>query len=40
MLFYAGSLPHEWLFHKCAAAVHHGGAGTVAAIEGSTAAAI
>ena len=27
VLFYAGSLPHEWLFPKCAAAVHHGGAG-------------
>lgn len=32
VLFYAGSLPHEWLFPRCAAAVHHGGAGTVAAV--------
>ena len=32
VLFYAGSLPHEWLFPQCAAAVHHGGAGTVAAV--------
>jgi sterol 3beta-glucosyltransferase len=26
-----GSVPHEWLFPHCAAAVHHGGAGTTAA---------
>ena len=32
VLFYAGSLAHEWLFPRCAAAVHHGGAGTVAAV--------
>jgi sterol 3beta-glucosyltransferase len=32
VLFYTGSLPHEWLFPRCAAAVHHGGAGTVAAV--------
>jgi UDP-glucoronosyl and UDP-glucosyl transferase len=26
-----GSVPHDWLFAHCAAVVHHGGAGTVAA---------
>lgn len=26
-----GSVPHEWLLPRCAAAVHHGGAGTTAA---------
>jgi sterol 3beta-glucosyltransferase len=25
------TVPHEWLFPRCAAAVHHGGAGTTAA---------
>lgn len=25
------SIPHDWLFPRCAAVVHHGGAGTVAA---------
>ncbi len=28
---WVGSVPHEWLFPQCAAAVHHGGAGTTAA---------
>ena len=32
VLFCSGSLPHEWLFPQCACAVHHGGAGTVAAV--------
>jgi len=31
------TVPHGWLFPRCAAAVHHGGAGTTAA---STAAGI
>ena len=26
-----GSVPHEWLFPRCAAVIHHGGAGTTAA---------
>lgn len=26
-----GNCPHSWLFPKCSAAVHHGGAGTIAA---------
>jgi sterol 3beta-glucosyltransferase len=26
-----GSIPHDWLFPRCAAVVHHGGAGTTAA---------
>lgn len=26
-----GAMPHEWLFPRCCAAVHHGGAGTTAA---------
>lgn len=29
--FQSGYLPHEWLFTRVAAAVHHGGAGTTAA---------
>ncbi|KAL1528314.1 hypothetical protein AB1Y20_009669 [Prymnesium parvum] len=31
MLFCSESLPHEWLLPRCAAAVHHGGAGSTAA---------
>jgi sterol 3beta-glucosyltransferase len=27
----SGHVPHEWLFNRCAAVVHHGGAGTTAA---------
>ena len=30
-VFKIDSIPHDWLFPKCAAAVHHGGAGTTAA---------
>jgi sterol 3beta-glucosyltransferase len=30
-LFITGSVDHEWLFSRCAATVHHGGAGTTAA---------
>jgi sterol 3beta-glucosyltransferase len=30
-VFPVESVPHEWLFPQCAAAVHHGGAGTTAA---------
>lgn len=30
-IFLSGPLPHPWLFLRVAAAVHHGGAGTVAA---------
>ena len=30
-LFTINSVPHDWLFPKCAAIVHHGGAGTTAA---------
>ena len=30
-MFLSGPLPHHWLFERVAAAVHHGGAGTVAA---------
>ncbi|KAH7150277.1 hypothetical protein B0J13DRAFT_549849 [Dactylonectria estremocensis] len=29
-LFYLGDCPHEWLFKRVAAVVHHGGAGTTA----------
>ncbi|KAK8130689.1 glycosyltransferase family 28 domain-containing protein [Apiospora kogelbergensis] len=29
-VFYLGDCPHEWLFPKVAAVVHHGGAGTTA----------
>ena len=28
--FYLGDCPHEWLFQKVSAVVHHGGAGTTA----------
>ncbi len=30
-MVWAGAVDHEWLFARCAAVVHHGGAGTVAA---------
>jgi sterol 3beta-glucosyltransferase len=30
-VFPVESVPHDWLFPRCAAAVHHGGAGTTAA---------
>lgn len=30
-VYLAGDIPHEWLFQRVAAAVHHGGAGTTAA---------
>lgn len=30
-LLYLESAPHDWLFHRCQAVVHHGGAGTTAA---------
>jgi len=30
-VLFAQSAPHEWLFPRCVATVHHGGAGTVAA---------
>mmetsp|Transcript_113914 Transcript_113914/g.307684 ORF Transcript_113914/g.307684 Transcript_113914/m.307684 type:complete len:447 (+) Transcript_113914:119-1459(+) len=30
-VLFVQSAPHEWLFPRCAATVHHGGAGTVAA---------
>ncbi|KAL9085786.1 MAG: hypothetical protein Q9165_007418 [Trypethelium subeluteriae] len=29
-IFMLGNTPHDWLFPKCAAVVHHGGAGTTA----------
>jgi UDP:flavonoid glycosyltransferase YjiC (YdhE family) len=29
-VFYLGDCPHEWLFSKVAAVVHHGGSGTTA----------
>ena len=29
-VFYLGDCPHEWLFPRVAAVVHHGGAGTTA----------
>jgi len=31
LIYCLGNCPHDWLFPKCAAVVHHGGAGTVAA---------
>jgi sterol 3beta-glucosyltransferase len=34
-LFLVGSVDHEWLFPRCAAAVHHGGIGTVNASLGA-----
>ena len=30
-MFYAGDVPHAWLFPRMAAVVHHGGAGTTGA---------
>lgn len=30
-VFITGSVDHEWLFRRCSATVHHGGAGTTAA---------
>jgi sterol 3beta-glucosyltransferase len=30
-IFHMDSAPHDWLFPRCAAVVHHGGAGTTAA---------
>lgn len=29
-VFYLGDCPHEWLFQRVAAVIHHGGAGTTA----------
>jgi UDP:flavonoid glycosyltransferase YjiC (YdhE family) len=29
-VFYLGDCPHEWLFQKVSAVIHHGGAGTTA----------
>lgn len=31
-IYYAGSLPHQWLFDQVSAVVHHGGFGTTAAV--------
>ena len=31
-MLWVGAVDHEWLFPRCAAVVHHGGAGTVAAV--------
>jgi hypothetical protein len=31
LVFHCGSVPHEWLFPRVSAVIHHGGAGTVAA---------
>ncbi len=31
-IFYVDSIPHDWLFSRVAAVVHHGGAGTTAAV--------
>merc|ERR1719291_1300867 len=30
-ILFIASAPHEWLFPRCAAVVHHGGSGTTAA---------
>jgi UDP:flavonoid glycosyltransferase YjiC (YdhE family) len=30
--YFAGVIPHDWLFKQVAAVVHHGGAGTTAAV--------
>lgn len=30
-VFLLGNVPHDWLFERCSAVVHHGGAGTTAA---------
>jgi UDP:flavonoid glycosyltransferase YjiC (YdhE family) len=29
-IFFAGHVPHDWLFPRCAAVIHHGGIGTTA----------
>lgn len=29
-VFLLGNVPHDWLFPRCSAVVHHGGAGTTA----------
>jgi UDP:flavonoid glycosyltransferase YjiC (YdhE family) len=29
-VFYLGDCPHEWLFQRVSAVIHHGGAGTTA----------
>ena len=31
-IFHAGAMPHEWLFERVSAVVHHGGFGTTAAV--------
>ncbi|KAH6757506.1 UDP-Glycosyltransferase superfamily protein [Perilla frutescens var. hirtella] len=31
LVYLLDNCPHDWLFHRCAAVVHHGGAGTTAA---------
>ena len=31
LVFHCGAVPHEWLFPRVSAVIHHGGAGTVAA---------
>jgi sterol 3beta-glucosyltransferase len=31
-IYHAGPLPHEWLFERVGAVVHHGGFGTTAAV--------
>ena len=31
-IFHAGSIPHQWLFERVSAVVHHGGFGTTAAV--------
>jgi UDP:flavonoid glycosyltransferase YjiC (YdhE family) len=31
-IYYAGSMPHDWLFDQVSAVVHHGGFGTTAAV--------
>jgi sterol 3beta-glucosyltransferase len=31
-IYYAGSLPHSWLFDQVSAVIHHGGFGTTAAV--------
>jgi UDP:flavonoid glycosyltransferase YjiC (YdhE family) len=31
-IFHAGSIPHQWLFSRVSAVVHHGGFGTTAAV--------
>lgn len=30
-VFFVGNCPHDWLFPRCSAVCHHGGAGTIAA---------